>query len=286
MVEELAEREVTDGRIHWREDVLAAFRNGLLPERIYRVGGEISAPRPLETPAPPYPEGFADGGGQAHLLVDLVIDAQGKVREVWTYDRLPLGFGESIIRTVRTWRYAPAMRGDEPVAVYYTVAVRLDADRRGMGAGEPITPTAATVMAAGLREALVFEVAESVASVDIYRTGGSSMCEMTPAIAETWNHLVSIIERGDSRTADFLGLEQPCLGAFAAVARARADGKLDVWQIGTDAEPEGVGTAAAAIRVLLDLCGVGVSFEPVWTNLSTPSRLEVAPPLVASPGRT
>lgn len=262
VLKELAEHGVADGRIHWREDVLAALRSGLLPETIYRVGGEVATPTPLETPAPPYPQGLSETHDKAHLLLDLVIDAEGKVREVWAYDRLPLGFGESIPKTVRRWRYVPAMRGDEPVAVYYTVAVRVGEEGREVGGAAPTAPAAATVMASGLREILVFELADGATSLAIHRTGGSSQeCELTPTVAETWNQLVATVERGDSRTAEFLGLEQPCSGAVAAVARARADGKLDVWQIGTDAEPEAVDVAAAAIRVLLDLCGTGLSFE-------------------------
>ena len=52
-----------------------------------------------------------------------VIDEKGEVAEIEVLKGLGLGLTESAVETVRGWKFEPATRAGEPVAVYMNLVV-------------------------------------------------------------------------------------------------------------------------------------------------------------------
>ena len=65
---------------------------------------------------------------QRRVILQAIILKDGTVGEVEVLNcnRPNMGFEESAIAAVQQWRYRPAMQGDRPVDVYFTVRVDFD----------------------------------------------------------------------------------------------------------------------------------------------------------------
>jgi protein TonB len=89
----------------------------------YRVGGGVSAPRPLFTPDPEYSEEARKAKFQGVVVLWLVIGPDGRPREVRVARPLGMGLDEKAIEAVRTWKFEPAKKDGQPVAVQMNVEV-------------------------------------------------------------------------------------------------------------------------------------------------------------------
>lgn len=80
-------------------------------------------PKPIYTPNPDFSEQArkAKYGGSVSLAV--VVDSQGRVSRVKLLRPLGMGLDEKAMETVATWRFDPAMRNGQPVAVQVNVEV-------------------------------------------------------------------------------------------------------------------------------------------------------------------
>ena len=95
----------------------------LFSDRIYRVGGGVSAPRPIYTPDPDYSEEARKSKYQGMVVLWLVIGADGHTHEVRVARRLGMGLDEKAIEAVKQWQFEPAMKDGQPVAVQMNVEV-------------------------------------------------------------------------------------------------------------------------------------------------------------------
>ena len=89
----------------------------------YRVGGGVSAPKPLYTPDPEYSEEARKAKYQGVVVLWLVIGADGRPREIKVARPLGMGLDQKAVEAVRTWRFEPARKDDKPVAVQMNVEV-------------------------------------------------------------------------------------------------------------------------------------------------------------------
>ena len=89
----------------------------------YRVGGGVSAPKPLYTPDPEYSEEARKAKYQGVVVLWLVIGADGRPREIKVARPLGMGLDEKAVEAVRTWRFEPARKDNQPVAVMMNVEV-------------------------------------------------------------------------------------------------------------------------------------------------------------------
>lgn len=87
------------------------------------VGGGVTRPVRVYSPQPRYTEDARRAGVEGVVILETVVDEEGNVRDVRILKGLPYGLGESAIDTVKTWRYEPALRDGEPVAVYFTFTI-------------------------------------------------------------------------------------------------------------------------------------------------------------------
>jgi len=89
----------------------------------YSVGGNVSAPIPIYKPEPPYSEEARKAKYQGTVVLWIVVDTQGNVQQAQVVKPLGMGLDENALRTVKTWKFKPAMRNGAPVPVRVMVEV-------------------------------------------------------------------------------------------------------------------------------------------------------------------
>ncbi|MGH9433627.1 MAG: energy transducer TonB [Terriglobia bacterium] len=90
---------------------------------VYSVGGNVTEPIAIYEPDPPYSEQARKAKFQGTVVLAIIIDAQGDVRDEQIIKALGLGLDEEAMKTVRTWKFKPAMRNGVPVPVRVTVEI-------------------------------------------------------------------------------------------------------------------------------------------------------------------
>lgn len=90
---------------------------------VYSVGGNVSAPIPIYKPEPPYSEQARKAKYQGTVVLWIVVDAQGNVTDAQVVKPLGMGLDQNAIKTVKTWKFKPAMRNGSPVPVKVMVEV-------------------------------------------------------------------------------------------------------------------------------------------------------------------
>jgi protein TonB len=109
---------------------LNAARQG---KESFSLEGRISPPVALDTGRPAYPEISRRRGQEGTVLLELSVDANGRVAEV----RIVESSGFSALdaaatEALRDWRFRPAQRGGVPIAVsiIHPVHFRIETARR------------------------------------------------------------------------------------------------------------------------------------------------------------
>ena len=89
----------------------------------FSVGNGVSAPIPIYSPEPAYSEEARKAKFGGIVLLWIVVDAQGIVRNVRIAKPLGMGLDEEAVKTVSTWKFKPALRQGVPVPVQVQVEV-------------------------------------------------------------------------------------------------------------------------------------------------------------------
>lgn len=87
------------------------------------IGGDIRAPSRVHHATPVYPPIARQAGVQGLVILQAVIDTDGRVTDVRVLRSLPL-LDQAAIDAVRQWRYTPTLLNGVPVPVSMTVTVR------------------------------------------------------------------------------------------------------------------------------------------------------------------
>lgn len=87
----------------------------------FRAG--ITRPEILERVDPRYPELDRRARSQGVVVVEAVIDEQGRVRNVTILRGLSRGLDQATIDAVSRWRFKPATLDGRPVKIYYSLTV-------------------------------------------------------------------------------------------------------------------------------------------------------------------
>lgn|SRR5215813_10676297 len=90
---------------------------------IYKVGGGVSAPRAIFAPDPEYSEEARKAKYQGTVVLFMVVGPDGLAREIRVMRSVGMGLDEKAIEAVRTWRFEPARRDGQAVAVQINVEV-------------------------------------------------------------------------------------------------------------------------------------------------------------------
>ncbi len=89
----------------------------------YRVGGSVLAPRPLATPDPEYTEQAREARLQGMCVLELIVGADGRPRNIRVIRKLGMGLDEKAMIAVSQWTFAPATKQGTPVPVQISVQV-------------------------------------------------------------------------------------------------------------------------------------------------------------------
>lgn len=95
------------------------------PKKPIRVGGRVKPPRQIVKTAPAYPVLARQARVQGEVVLDAVIDTEGKVINVTVVSGHPLLI-EAAINCVRQWKYEPTYLNEEPIAVQLIVKVSFE----------------------------------------------------------------------------------------------------------------------------------------------------------------
>jgi protein TonB len=80
-------------------------------------------PYPVYQPKPEYPDLARQAGIEGMVVIKVLVDRQGKVIELLHVTSSPI-FDEAAERTLRTWRFRPALVGNHPVPAWVAIPVR------------------------------------------------------------------------------------------------------------------------------------------------------------------
>jgi periplasmic protein TonB len=90
---------------------------------IYKVGGGISAPKPVSTPDPNYTDEARKAKTQGTCVLGLIVDENGQPRDIRVVRGLGNGLDEKAIESVKQWKFEPALKDGKPVKVQIRVEV-------------------------------------------------------------------------------------------------------------------------------------------------------------------
>lgn len=98
-----------------------SFLSGAADEPLH-VGGDVRAPELVSRVEPEYPKKAREAGITGIVVLDTVIDTEGRVTRIHVVKSIPL-LDHAAIETVQQWRYKPATKDGRPVEVYHSIAV-------------------------------------------------------------------------------------------------------------------------------------------------------------------
>lgn len=88
-----------------------------------RIVKGVRAPWPTYEPDPSFTNEARMAKYQGTTLMSIVVDPTGNVKLIHVIRPLGMGLDEQAAATIATWKFAPAERGDQPVAVQVNVEV-------------------------------------------------------------------------------------------------------------------------------------------------------------------
>jgi bla regulator protein blaR1 len=91
--------------------------------QIYHIGGDVSAPKLMFAPDPQYSEEAKRAKYQGICVLSLVVDAEGNPQRVQVIHHLGKGLDQNAVEAVEQYKFEPAMRYGEPVAVEVHIEV-------------------------------------------------------------------------------------------------------------------------------------------------------------------
>jgi TonB family protein len=90
------------------------------------VGGAVTKPEAIYKVKPAYTEGARRIRLAGVVIVQAVIDEQGRVVDVRLVKGLPMGLDRSAMDAVKQWRFTAATRHGRPVKAYFNLTVRFE----------------------------------------------------------------------------------------------------------------------------------------------------------------
>jgi periplasmic protein TonB len=90
---------------------------------VYRVGGGISAPTVLFQVDPEYSEEARKAKYNGTVLLKVIVDVTGHVKNVQVVRGVGMGLDEKAIEAVNKWKFKPGMKNGQPVAVMANIEV-------------------------------------------------------------------------------------------------------------------------------------------------------------------
>jgi protein TonB len=90
---------------------------------VYRIGGGVSQPVILKKIEPEYSEEARKAKWQGAVTLSLIVDENGKARDIKVTKSLGLGLDQKAMEAVEKWLFKPGMKDGRAVATYATIEV-------------------------------------------------------------------------------------------------------------------------------------------------------------------
>ena len=103
--------------------VHSGSNNFAVPQQIYHVGGDVSAPKLVYAPDPQYSDKARQANYQGVCVISLLVDTQGRPQRVQVVRHLGMGLDKKAVEAVKEYRFEPAMRFGKPVEVAVNIEV-------------------------------------------------------------------------------------------------------------------------------------------------------------------
>ena len=114
----------TDGGVGDLDSPPAVVDVPAVENKIYRIEGEVKAPVLVHRVEPVYPEIMRRSRVNATVVIECVIDRNGRVRNARLVSGAMPPFNEAVVNAVEQWRYRPGSLRGEAVEVFLHVTVR------------------------------------------------------------------------------------------------------------------------------------------------------------------
>ncbi|HZU21801.1 MAG TPA: energy transducer TonB, partial [Terriglobales bacterium] len=98
-------------------------RGGGFGGGVFTVGGGVSPPKGIYTPDPEYSEEARKAKYQGVVVLWLIVNPDGRPRDIKVARSLGMGLDQKAIEAVRNWKFEPAKKDGQPVAVQINVEV-------------------------------------------------------------------------------------------------------------------------------------------------------------------
>lgn len=135
---ELGSRQIV-GPTSTLADLASGGSNGGFGDGIYHVGMGVMPPIPIFSPDPFYTERAREAKLQGTVVLVVVIGPDGLVHSARVSRSLGMGLDEKAIEGVKTWRFKPAMRCGNPVAVEVSIEIKFELYHRAPDQPSPTT---------------------------------------------------------------------------------------------------------------------------------------------------
>lgn len=100
------------------------------PEKLFHVGGGVSAPHVISRVDPKYSEPARTARIEGVSVLNLVVDKDGFPRNVCVLRPLNDDLDQNAARAVSQWRFSPSMLEGQPVSVLISVEVAFHLTRK------------------------------------------------------------------------------------------------------------------------------------------------------------
>jgi TonB family protein len=123
------DRAVEAGPLETRAKAIRKVRiNGMGPQEaavlsVSRVGNGVSAPRLLYKEEPQYSEEARSAKYQGTVLLRIVVDVDGKAKDIDVVNGLGLGLDEQAVVAVQRWKFKPGEKDGLPVPVLANIEI-------------------------------------------------------------------------------------------------------------------------------------------------------------------
>jgi TonB family protein len=106
-----------DSAPHSPDATIQSSSENIAAQQLYHVGGDVSAPKLIFAPDPQYSEEAKRAKYQGICVLSLVVDAEGNPQRVQVVRHLGKGLDQKAVEAVEQYKFEPAMRYGDPVAV-------------------------------------------------------------------------------------------------------------------------------------------------------------------------
>jgi TonB family protein len=92
-------------------------------ERVYEIANGVTNPRPTYQPMPEYDQDSRKKRVQGTVVLSMIVTKEGGTRRITVERSLSPNLDAQAIKAVSQWRFSPATKDGEPVAVKMNVEV-------------------------------------------------------------------------------------------------------------------------------------------------------------------